>query len=99
MLSTEVRATLVSMALSNVERPRQTILGCLPVHLFTKFYQGIPWWQIAGLRFASRFQAQSREQPRNLADDELAQRFHRLLDSEDVEEVFREFLVPPPVDD
>jgi hypothetical protein len=89
----------VSMALSNVERPRQTILGCLPVHLFTKFYQGIPWWQITWLRFAARLQAQSREQPLNPGDDKLVQCFHRLLDSEDVEEVFREFLVPPRVDD
>lgn len=71
-------------------------MGRTTVALFAKRYQATAWWDITGLWLAVIRRMCGRGRLTVLADHELAQRFHQLLENEneDVEEVFREFLVP-----
>ena len=74
-------------------------LGRLSVPSFAKLSQETQWWQTAASRLAALLPRLSRRRSPGLGKKELSQRFYRLLEDEDVEEVFREFLVPPSAEE
>ena len=88
-------AILARMILSNVERPRQMSLGHSRVSFLVQFYPETRWWRIAAFRLAVLFGRLSRRRVPGYEEDQFAQGVYRLLEGEDLEEVFRECQVPP----
>jgi len=74
-------------------------LGRLSVPLFAKLHRETLQWQTAAFRLAALLRRRSRERSPGPEEKELTRRFYSLLENEDGDEVFREFLVPAPAED